>query len=619
MRPNPRRWHRTLSLSTLVASVLLLCHFLYPSSGLFWLTVGNAPITAAAALPSSQSEELPIDSLTEPYREPEPRGSIREEKTSSEEADGTDIEIVGDSEPEHLSAEPADIWQDLEAAKEKLHQEHLNPREERLRKAATVAASTIKRDVRLHSPSGSPLLVVFTASRCQKSEEALREAQIAQPMVRNLGGNIEVATLATFKEPELAKRLEIQTVPCLRLYRDGDLESTDYLTYNGTDVTATEIAHWILTQEEATVRYVTQQFIRGAAAEGSPVGPVVHARVRRGSPRAEAVEQLLRARDQLPSRFSLFSVQYVEPSDEEEFRVYRQQLPFDVGEEEFLSLRAAEWKAEAIMALMLEAENRKVFYGDKPSSLLLGKRALLSVYVSQFENLQDIAWLLMEFQPRYADRIAFHIANRTLKMAARSADIFSHTWGGAVLTDQQANPSAYERVAGVSREAVPFAQYALSMPFNYHSMKAFFEDWASGKRELHFRSSRYSQTEKDSPVLELNHLQFLEILHKPQRAPVGVLYYEPGCSGCKEFLESWKTVATAFAANEALKGQMSFAQLNGKVNDLLDFDMRSKIPVVAVYPPGPSALDGRVFYTGPSTVELLGNFMATLTARNDEL
>ncbi|CDI84801.1 protein disulfide isomerase, putative [Eimeria praecox] len=464
-------------------------------------------------------------------------------------------------------------------------------------------------------------LAVFTRPGCPYSEEALREAELAQIMVRNLGGALKVVNVDTKQERDLAKLLGIKTVPCLRYYRDANLRSASHSTYEGINVSADEIAHWVLLHQGKTVQSasVRQSAFRMAPFRGSAVGPVVRASVHEGSPRAALVLRLSKNTEELPSRFTLFNIEYIDPSEREEFRVYRKQLPFDVGEEEFLTLEDTQWEPKSILALMLEAENRKVFYGDKPPPVLLGERALLSVYVSRFENLQDIAWLLMEFHEAYRDRIAFHIARSTLKEAARSQDTFSHTWGGAVLTDQRPNTSAYQKVAGVVRELSPFSQYSLSMPFNYHSMLSFLEEWSAGKPELHFRSNRLTYSEKESQVMELNHLQFLNVLQRANRVHFGVLYYEPECSDCQIYLEAWKAAAEAFNTAEALKGRLLFGQVNAHVNDIIDFDMKEKIPSIAVYPEGLQALDKRILYTGPPLVNSLLDFLGRLAAKQEEL
>ncbi|CDJ27535.1 LOW QUALITY PROTEIN: protein disulfide isomerase, putative, partial [Eimeria mitis] len=357
-------------------------------------------------------------------------------------------------------------------------------------------------------------------------------------MVQSLGGSVKVVNVAIKQETEHAKILGISTIPCLRLYGNNNLKSATYKTYESTNVSADEIAHWILRSQNRTVQSLsgTQDAFREVHSRGSPVGPVVDVSVHEGSPRAALIVRLSKNIEQLPSRFTLFKIKYVGSSEREEFRVYRKKLPFDVGEEEYLTLEEPQWEPKSMLALMLEAESRKVYYGDKPSGVLLGKRALLSVYVSRFESLQDIALLLMEFHEAYNDRIAFHITRSSLKEAARSQDTFSHSWGGAVLTDQQANASAYRRVAGVVRELSPFSQYSLSMPFNYHSLKLFLEEWSTGNPELHFRSNHLTYTKKESSVLELNHHQFLDVLNRAKRAPFAVLYYEPNCADCQAYL-----------------------------------------------------------------------------------
>ncbi|KAL8271112.1 hypothetical protein Esti_004966 [Eimeria stiedai] len=531
-------------------------------------------------------------------------------KRERQQAEGAGIVIIDD---EQLSAEARAeaVWEELQAAQRKVAEEYLNPHEEKLKGSAVPATPISKENAAWRSFSGSPLLVVFTKSGCKKSEEALREAQIAQGIVAKFGGATRIANLEKDKERNFAQSLGVKDVPCLRMYRNGNVNSSNYVAYNGADMAAAEIAHWVLSQEEAKIRYAADAEMptRGSDAEASAAGPVVRASIYTGSPNAELLSRLMKAPGSLPSPFTLFKISYVDSLDKEAFGVYRQQLPFSIGEEAFLTLNSLVWEKGEIMQLLLKAEERKIFYGEPPSSLLVGKRALLTIYVSQYQNLQDIASLLMEFQPKYGDRIAFHIANRTLKTAARSATVFSHSWGGAVLTSAEANTEAYQRSTGVTREAVPFTQYTLSMPFNYHSMKAFFEEWASGKRELHFRSNRYSYTEKRSSVLELNHSQFMRLLRESKRKPLIVLYYKSDCPECEKFLRIWKAVATVFAEDEDLKGQVLFGQINGSLNDLVDFDVSSNIPAIVMYPPGPSALDRRVVYSGPPTQELVGNFV----------
>ena len=609
-RVYPKMWVHA-SVRKLAAAVLLLCtSACLHHASMSWI-ITCTPIATADALPVGISDKTRISAV---HASKQIKRTIQEPKAA--EADGAQRH----GEPrQHVVS--ANIWDELEAAKKALHEAHMNPKDVRLKSGVKQAKNITRDTLQRRGSAGTPLLVVFTTAGCPYSEEALREALFAQPMIRNFGGSTTVATVATEKDPELVRLLGLTKLPRLHFYRDGHLESPDHQTYNGTEMVATEIAYWVLRQEAATVRYTAegQQPMRQTADQGSPVGPVVYASVHKGSPRAELVEHLARNTDQLPSRFTLFNIQYVDPSNKEEFRVYRKQLPFDVGDEESLSLGEPTWEPRSIIALLLEAENRKVFFGEKPPPALSGARALLSVYVSRFENLQDIAMLLMEFQPKYQDRIAFHVANSTLRTAARSKAIFSHTWGGAVLTDRQGNASAYRKVAGVVREAIPFTQYSLSMPFNYHNLKAFFQEWESGKRELHFRSNIYSYSEKGSPVMELSHAQFVDILNTSERAPVSILYYEPDCSDCERFREAWRKTAQFFDEREALKSKVLFGQINGLLNDILDFDMRTKMPAIAVYPPGPRALDARVLYTGPPVAELLVAFLTRLTAKRDEL
>ncbi|KAL8429462.1 hypothetical protein ACSSS7_006593 [Eimeria intestinalis] len=554
----------------------------------------------------------------------DPPGQLPTQKKRSsgnfERREGYGIEVI-DDEPIPQGDPVADIWQKLQAAQRKAAQEYLNPHEEKFKRSAVRATPLSKDNAAWRSLTGSPLLVVFTKSGCKRSEEALREAQIAQGMVAKFGGATRIANLGTDKEEDFALSLGVKDVPCLRMYKSGNVGSNNYVIYNGADMAAAEIAHWVLSQEEAKIRYTADAEMpsRESDAEASAAGPVVRASIYAGSANAQLLNQLMKAPDSLPSPFTLFKISYVDSLDKEAFRVYRQQQPFSIGEEEYLTPDSLIWDEGAIMQLLLKAEDRKIFFGEPPSSVLVGARALLSVYVSHYQNLQDIALLLMEFQPQYKDRIAFHIANRTLKTAARSANIFSHSWGGAVLTSAEANTEAYQRSTGVSREAVPFSQYSLSMPFNYHNMKDFFEEWASGKRELHFRSNRYSYTEKGSPILELNHAQFMRLLRKKKRKPLVVLYYKSDCPACKEFLKAFKAVATVFAEEQDLKGQMLFGQINGSLNDLIDFDMITKIPAVVMYPPGPGALDTRVVYSGPPMQELVGNFVQKHRPAHDEL
>ncbi|KAL8453615.1 hypothetical protein Emed_000750 [Eimeria media] len=536
------------------------------------------------------------------------------------ESESPRIEVV-DDEQNPKGAAVANVWAELQAAQRRAAEEYKNPHEEKFKKSAVRAAPLSKESAAWRSLSGSPLLVVFTKAGCKKSEEALREAQIAQGMVMKFGGATRIANLEVDKESEFAQSLGVKDVPCLRMYSDGNVHSTQHVAYDGADMAAAEIAHWVLDQEKAKIRYTedAEVFARESEAEASAVGPVVRAFIYTGSPNAQLLNQLMKAPDSLPSPSTLFKITYVDSLNKEAFRVYRQQQPFSIGEEEYLTLNDLVWQKGAIMQLLLKAEDRKIFFGEPPPSLLVGTRALLSVYVSHYQNLQDIALLLMEFQPKYGDRIAFHIANRTIKTASRSENIFSHSWGGAVLTSTEANTAAYQRSTGVSREAVPFTQYSLSMPFNYHSMKAFFEEWADGKRELHFRSNRTSYTKKGSPILELNHNQFMRLLRDSKRKPLLVLYYKSDCPDCTQFLDVWKAVATVFSEEEALKGQVLFGQINGSLNDLIDFDLRSKLPAIVMYPPGPRALDRRVVYSGPPTLELIGNFVQEQKAAHDEL
>ncbi|CDJ58684.1 protein disulfide isomerase, putative [Eimeria maxima] len=464
-------------------------------------------------------------------------------------------------------------------------------------------------------------LAVYTNEGCPYSQEALREAQVAQTIVRKHGGTINIRHVDMTKEKELGRLLAIKAMPCLRFYRNSDIRSTTYIAYEGVDMTADEIAYWILQQLGKTIQIapIGQETFRVAAVKGSTVGPVVHASVHEGSPRAALVTWLSTNREQLPSKSTLFNIKYVDLSQQEQFRVYRKRLPFDVGEEEYLTLEEPQWEPKSILALMLAAENRKVFYGDRPSRILLGKRALLSVYVSHHENLQDIALLLMEFYETYRERLAFHIAKGTLKEAARSQDTFSHSWGGAVIIDQQANPAAYQKVTGVLREHSPFSQYSLSMPFNYHSIQLFLKQWSTGNSELHFRSNRLSYTEKESHVTELNHFHFLKTLLQPNRALLAVLYYEPDCSDCQVYLQVWKEASELFKTAEHLKSQVIFGQLDGSLNDIVDFDIKKRIPSIVVYPEGPKALDRRLLYTGsPIVTDILG-FLSTLAAKRDEL
>lgn len=483
-----------------------------------------------------------------------------------------------------------------------------------LQKGTLAAAGDFNERLDTRTPTVDSTLAVFTNEGCPYSEEALREAQLAQKMVRSLGSSL---TVVNVKETELAKLLGIKTIPCLRFYLSPNIRSAAYKTYDGANIAADEIAHWILLHQGKTVQSAAS--FRTASSRGSPVGPVVHAFVHEGSQRAALVVRLSKNTEQLPSRFTLFYIEHVDSSEREEFRVYRKKLPFDVGEEEYLTLEEPQWEPKSILALLLEAENRMLFYGDRPSRVLLGKRALLTVYVSHLENLQDIAWLLMEFYETYRDRIAFHIAKNTLKEAARSRDTFSHSWGGAVIADKRANASAYQKVAGVMREHSPFTQYSLSMPFNYHSLQVFLKEWSTGNAELHFRSNRLTYTDKGSHVMELNHVQFLNVLQKARRVPLGILYYEPECSDCQVYLRTWKEVAEVFSTTDALKDQVLFGQVDGHLNDIIDFDMKQNIPSIAVYPEGPQALEKRILYTGPPIVNILAEFLGTVTGKREEL
>ncbi|OEH77834.1 uncharacterized protein LOC34618886 [Cyclospora cayetanensis] len=523
--------------------------------------------------------------------------------------------------PKQENEEFANIWVDLEFTKKKLHEAHANPKQKSLQYDALDAERITSHDLQRITLTKRPRLVVFTTAGCRLSEEALREAQIAHSMIRNLGGLTIVSTIDIVKEPGLASLLGIESAPHLCFYADGSLDILHSVPYNGTDITAIEIAHWVISLEDATLQKTAGGHTASSKAStiGSPVGPVVHACVHNGSPRAELVYQLSRMRTQLPSRLTLFSIQYVDSSEAEELRVYRKQLPFDVGEEEFLSAQGAVWEPTEIMALLLEAENRKVFYGESPPQALLGTRKLFTVYASQFENLQDIASLLMEFQPRYQDRIAFHIASSSLKTAARSEVIFNHTWGGAILSDQYANLSGHQRIAHGVREAVPSAEYSLSMPFNYHSMKAFFEKWERGQRRLHIRSNRYEYSDMGSPVMELNYVQLLDLLHSPRTAPLGILYYEPESLDCQHYLKLWQTVAKDFTNQAGVKGEIIFGQINGLLNDILVFDVKKNKPAIAVYPPGSRSLKTQALYKGPPVVELLEDFLSLLAAKQGEL
>src|SRR5699024_10673554 len=106
-------------------------------------------------------------------------------------------------------------------------------------------------------------------------------------------------------------------------------------------------------------------------------------------------------------------------------------------------------------------------------------------------------------------------------------------------------------------------------------------------------------TDKGSHVMELNHVQFLNVLQKARRVPLGILYYEPECSDCQVYLRTWKEVAEVFSTTDALKDQVLFGQVDGHLNDIIDFDMKQNIPSIAVYPEGPQALEKRILYTGP--------------------
>lgn len=607
-------WLKLSSMCIVLAIIVLLYsleHSPVASSG---LPGGSLPLSILTAVDATHMKEKPAATHL-----------AGEEGLKGDRLDDAEAEtnMVNEDavKEQHPKPKARGMWETLQQAKKRLNESHQNPLEEKLKRAAIPAIPIQSDAIRIRSAMGLPLLVVFTKTDCSKSEEALREAQIAQPMIYSLGGSTKVAHVATEKEPQLVEQLGVGTVPLLRLYKNGNTESMDYTSYNGTDMTATEIAHWVLGREGLTVQYPTAnlQTMGEITSEGSPVGPVVRACVHRGGRHDELLQRIANDKDNLPSPFIIFKIYYVDLSDKEEFRVYRQQLPFNVGETELLSLTDPVWEEGQIRSLLLKAEDREIFYGESPTQSVLGERVLFSVYVSKLENLQDIAELLMEFQPTYKDRIAFHIAKRTVKSAARSSEIFSHKWGGAVLTSQKDNEAAYQRTAGVFREEVPFERYALSMPFNYHNLKNFFEEWESGKRQLHFRSNRYSYTKKHSPVVELNHVQFVTLLHKQDREPLAILYYEKNCTGCREYHKLWTKVAMAFASNKSLKGQMLFGQVDGQTNDLIDFDMRKRLPAIAVYPPGPKALDRRIVYTGPLTAENLGNFLAMLRVKRDEL
>ncbi|CDJ42735.1 protein disulfide isomerase, putative [Eimeria tenella] len=490
-------------------------------------------------------------------------------------------------------------------------------------------------DLGTTGPLGSPLLAVFAAD-CPPSEEALRESRKAQQLLRDWGSLTRVVAVPLSKSPEFRELLEAKEAPqvvsqgtpkeapVLRLYPGGRASSSAlFSSYGGPDVAAAEIAYWVLAEEGRAAEFSSEDEARPREAarelQASPIGPVVHARVHRGSAGALLLAQLAQQRQQLPSKSTLFKVQFVEAAEKEELRVYRQLLPFDLGEETFLSSPEPLWELRAVLALLLEAENRKVFYGEVPTGPLLGRRALLSVQVSRFENLQDIAELLMEFYEKYKSQLAFHIARTSLKEAAKAEALFSTPWGGAVLEDPRPNPWAYQRASGVLREAPPFSQYSLGMPLSFYSLEAFLEQWARGTRELHFRSHRLSATSPGGPVKEVSHHQFLQTLHGAPRAPLAVLYYEPRCPGCELFLDAWKQVAAGFSQQQQLRGRLLFAQLNAELNDLIDFDLKSKLPAVVLYPEGPQALDRRRLYMGPPIVEMIGDFLLAAAAPKEEL
>lgn len=81
---------------------------------------------------------------------------------------------------------------------------------------------------------------------------------------------------------------------------------------------------------------------------------------------------------------------------------------------------------------------------------------------------------------------------------------------------------------------------------------------------------------------------------------------------------SWAMVARAFAEDEHLKGRLLFGQVDGLTNDLIDFDIRSNLPAIAVYPPGPKALDRRILYAGPPMVGFIGNFLQSMLESSRE-
>ncbi|CDJ39658.1 hypothetical protein ETH_00003710 [Eimeria tenella] len=156
------------------------------------------------------------------------------------------------------------------------------------------------------------------------------------------------------------------------------------------------------------------------------------------------------------------------------------------------------------------------------------------------------------------------------------------------------------------------------MPLSFYSLEAFLEQWARGTRELHFGSHRLSATSPGGPVKEVSHHQFLQTLHGAPRAPLAVLYYEPRCPGCELFLDAWKQPA-GFSQQQQLRGRLLFAQLNAEHNDLIDFDLKSKLPAVVLYPEGPQALDRRRLYMGPPIVEMIGDFLLAAAAPKEEL
>ncbi|CDJ66134.1 ankyrin repeat-containing protein, putative, partial [Eimeria necatrix] len=160
--------------------------------------------------------------------------------------------------------------------------------------------------------------------------------------------------------------------------------SVPFSRSGGPDVAATEITYWVLAEEGRAAEFSAEDEARPREAAGglqaTPIGPVVHARVHRGSAEALSLAQLAQQRQQLLSKPTLFKVQFVEAAEKEELRVCRQLLPFDLGEETFLSSFEPIWGLRVVLALLLEAENRKAFYGEVPAGPLLSLRARCCLY-----------------------------------------------------------------------------------------------------------------------------------------------------------------------------------------------------------------------------------------------